>query len=296
MTHFDPTVRRQELGAELRTLRKAANYTLEQAARIINVSTSKVSRMETGHRNASVVEVSALLAIYRADGNKRDQLLALARESDEIGWWQPGQKYYYAQRLNTLTALESNAEQITCFDLAVVPGILQTGEYAHAIMAESDLVPEDEIEARVLGRVRRQSILMRREPPKLLVIIDELALKRIVGGNKVTQRQLERLVREAHRPSITLRVVPNAGRTHPGVDGSFLLFYRSGFPLVVSADTLTSSLLIEDRGETSVYELALRNLLDKALAPEESLEFVAATAKQLDMEARNGCSLPTYTT
>lgn len=292
MTSFEPTVRRQHIGEELRILRKKANYTLDDAAKVINASPSKVSRIETGHRSVSPVEVSALVAVYKADPRKRDQLLALAEESGEIGWWQ-GNRAQYAKEKRTLITLESKAESIVHFDLTLIPGLLQTAEYTRAVMLECGYVPQEDIDDGMTTRLRRQSVLVRRDPPKLLAVIDELALHRLVGGRDVLRRQLLHLVQESNRQHVELRVVPNDGHAHSGVDGSFILIRRPELSPVVLVETLTSSLFVEDRSEVKMYEAALQRLLTRAQSAEESVSLVASLARQLDTEASNGWSRPT---
>jgi transcriptional regulator with XRE-family HTH domain len=293
MTSLEPTVRRQELGRELRTLRKAAGFTLEDAGQVINCSASKVSRIETGHRAVTPVEVSALVAVYSADVATRDRLLALAEEASEVGWWQ-SRWMDVASSDQTLIALESKAEMIVHFDVTLVPGILQTSEYTRAIMSQTGMVPKEEIEDRMLARLRRNSVLLRPDPPELVAIIDELALRRLIGGRDVVRRQLECLVKESQRPNVTLRVVPNDGPVHSGVDGSFVVVRRSGLSPVIVVESLTSSLFLEDQRDVDAYELALRNLLARALGAEQSVAMVADLAKQLDTEASNGWRPPTY--
>lgn len=292
MTSMEPTVRRQQLGATLRTLRKTAGYTLDDAAQVINCSPSKVSRIETGHRAVSPLEVSALAAVYKADHETRDKLIALAEESHEIGWWL-GQMNYVQQE-HTLVALESQAESIATFELAVMPGLLQTGEYAQAVITEMGVYPDSESEDCMMNRLRRQSILLRQDPPKLLAIIDELALCRLVGGREVLRRQLEHLVKESNRDNISLRVIPNDGQAHSGIDGPFVVVHRPELSPVVFVETLTSALFVEDQAEVAMYELALRKLLHRTLSEDESVELVARLAEQLDTEADIGWSPPTY--
>lgn len=293
MTTTDTTVRRQELGEALRAWRKEANFTLEEASRVINCSQSKLSRVETGQRSITPVEVSALLAVYKADAKTRDRLLALAGESGEIGWWQR-RLTNVADSDHTLITLESTADTIVHLDVTVIPGILQTGEYTRALMHEMEVVPEDEIEDRMRTRLRRNSVLLRRNPPQLLAIIDELALHRLVGGRDVLRRQLDCLVEESRQPNVTLRVLPNEGYTHSGVDGSFIVVRRSGFSPVVLVESLTSSLFLEDRREIDVYESVLRKLLNRALNEEESVAMMADLAKRLDTEESDGWRHPTY--
>jgi transcriptional regulator with XRE-family HTH domain len=292
MTSFEPTVRRQQLGAALRALRKAARFTLDDAGRVINCSASKVSRIETGHRPASPLEVASLAAVYSADPKTRNQLIALAQESHEIGWWQ-GQMSYEQQE-HTLMTLESQAETIVHFQLAVVPGLLQTGEYTHALITEMDMHPESESVGGMVNRLQRQSVLLRDNPPDFLAIIDELALHRFVGGPGVLRRQLDHLVKESDRPNVSLRVVPNDRQAHSGVDGSFKVIRRPGLSPVAVVETLTAGLFVEDRTEVDMYERAVRKLLHLTLDEEESVSLVADLARRLDTEESNGWSPPTY--
>lgn len=186
----NPTVRGQELGEELRLLRESAGLTLTDAAGRIDASASKLSRIESGLCGALTEDVAALLAVYQVTGTKRRELLTLARESAQRGWWQRNQPDF-PQRLRTLISLESKADSIVNFEGMVMPGLLQTGEYARAIMTECGYVPENEVEDRMVTRLRRHSVLLRRHPPHLHALIDELVLHRLVGGRDILRRQME---------------------------------------------------------------------------------------------------------
>lgn len=293
MTTIDTTVRRQELGEALRAWRKEANLTLEEASRVINCSQSKLSRVETGQRSITPVEVSALLAVYKADSRTRDRLLALAEESGEIGWWQRDRANCLSGP-DTLITVEAKAECIVHFDVTLVPGILQTSEYTQAVLTESQIIPEDEIQDRMHMRLRRNSVLLRYDPPELVAIIDELALHRVIGGCQVQRRQLECLVQESRRRNVTLRVLPNNGCAHSGIDGSFIIVRRSECSPVVLVESLTSGLFLEDRREVGAYESIVRNLLNSALSEEESVAMIADLAKRLGSEESDGWSYPTY--
>jgi transcriptional regulator with XRE-family HTH domain len=289
----EPTVRRQELGQQLRMLRKAAGFTLEDAGQVINCSASKVSRIETGHRAVTPIEVASLVAVYGADPRKREHLLALAEEAHQIGWWERNQPGYTYQK-HPLITLESKAEAIISFDLAVIPGLLQTDEYMRALMHEMGVVPETQIEDRILARQQRRSVLLHRDPPNLLAIADEFALRRPVGGRDVLFRQLEHLQQESNRDNVELRVVRNGGPAHSGLDGSFLILRRKAAPPAVFIDHMTSGLFVEDYAEVEAYELAVRNLVSRALGPEQSVALVASLTKGPDMEASSGRKDPTY--
>ena len=283
MSEPDPTVRGQELGAELRVLRESAGLSLAAAAHRIGASASKLSRFETGRRSIPLEDVAALLAVYGVTGARRGALLALAREADRRGWWQrdrPG----FAERQRTLISLEARAERITSFEGMVVPGLLQTGEYMRAMLLDQRTVPEAEIEERMIARLRRHAILRKDRPPQLLAIIDELALQRVIGGRDVLRRQLEQLVETAARPNVAVRIVPNVG-THAASVGSFQILERSGGPNVVFLENLGSSLFLEERHEIELYRRSVRVLLDAALDEAQSLTLIVELARRLDVEA-----------
>jgi transcriptional regulator with XRE-family HTH domain len=291
MTYTDPTVRSQELGAELRALRESSGLTLTDSARHIDASVSKLSRIESGMGSPTGEDVSALLVVYGITGPKRREILALAREAERRGWWQrnrPG----YADRLRTLVALESNAEAIVNFETVVVPGLLQTGEYTRAIMIECGYVPSHEVEERMVTRLHRHSLLRRARPPQLLGIIDEPVLHRRIGGRDVLRRQLEHLMNVASQPHIRIRVVPRSVAAHAGIDGAFTLLRRPHASPVVFLENLTSSLFLEESAEIDKYESALRTLSEQALDERQSVEMINALANRLDTEASRTCDPP----
>jgi transcriptional regulator with XRE-family HTH domain len=285
MKHSEPTVRRQELGEQLRTLRENADMTLAQCAKRICISPSMLSRIETGKRTATSEDVSGLLALYELNAKTRKELLSLAREAGVRGWWQRD-KPSFAERQRTLISLESKASKIVNFQPLVIPGLLQTGEYTRAIMTESGLLSENEVEDRMVTRLRRHSVLVRRDPPKLLAIINELALHQLVGGVDVMRRQLEQMVEWSDRPNISIRVLPNAGgHAAAGASDAFAVLYQPDLPTVVFLENLTSSLFIEESDDVDVYRQALRNLVSRALDERQSVDLIAAQAKCLDTGA-----------
>lgn len=278
----EPTIRRQELGAELQRLRKAAGFTLDQAARRINVSASKLCRIEGGSRTATLDEIGGLLAIYTEDGATRTQLLALARDCGERGWWQHNYPEPH-ERQRTLITLESRADRIVAFEPIVVPGLLQTGEYTRALKEQSGMLTEDEIEYGMDERVRRQSVMLRRQPPNFLAIIDELALHRVVGGPDVLRRQLDYLVRASQQTHVTVQVIPNRGG-NAGNLGPFTLIGQPERPPVVFVAQPASNLFIEQQDQVAVYRNVLENLLSAALDETQSRHLIATLASAVTQE------------
>lgn len=273
-----PTVRRQEFGEGLRVLRIQAGFTLEDAARIINASASKLSRVETGHRNAPIEDIAGLLALYRAGHDQRTRLLALAREADEIGWLQshPAGR---TRRQRTLSTLESQAERIVHFDPVMVPGLLQTSEYTQAVLAESAGAPDNDDDHGVTWLSR--SALIRRQLPKLLAILDESVLHRPFGGREVLRRQLEHLRTAAGESHWTIRVVP---RDQKITTGPFTLLHLADRSPVVCLEHLTCALFLERPHDIDAYEHTLKRLDEHALDEAGSLDLIAHAAKSLETD------------
>ncbi|MCX2732639.1 helix-turn-helix transcriptional regulator [Saccharopolyspora sp. NFXS83] len=277
------TVRGQELGEQLRVLRAESGMNLQSAARRIDMSPSQLSRLENGQRRAPVEVVTALLATYGVTGQRRRTALALAREHDEHGWWQRDRPDL-PSRQDTLAALESRADRIVNYEGVVIPGLLQTGEYTRALLTEPGMEPRSSLEQCMLTRLRRQSVLLRRNSPDFVAIIDEFALRRFVGGQDVLRRQLEYLLEAACRPNVEIRVLVNSG-AHAGLRGPFCMVRQRSGQAVVMLENLTCSLFVEDPDDVVRYELAARKLLTRALDTPESTKLIATLAMEMDAEA-----------
>lgn len=270
----EPTVRRQELGGALRALRRNACFSLEQASQVINVSQSKLSRVETGRRNASIEEIASLLGLYRADHAKRSRVLALAREVDEVGWLQ-SHRPEGMPRHQTLLTLASEADRIFQFDPVVVPGLLQTGEYKAAILDGTAAASAKQIDDCAALQLQRQSVLTRKEPPRLLALLDESVLHRPVGGRNVLRRQLEHLQKLSTESNCTIRVVP---RGESITCGAFALLRLSDRSPVVLIENLTCSLFLEQPHDVEAYDGVVQSLDEHALDEAASLELISSVA------------------
>jgi transcriptional regulator with XRE-family HTH domain len=280
----DPTVRRQEIGDELRRLRATARLALREVAHITSLDASYISRIENGKRTPPPADLASLLTAYRADTATRRRLEALAEEADENGWWQKN-RTDITERQHTLISLEGKAERIVSFEPVLIPALLQTGDYARAAMREFGMVPESKIEDGMAARFCRHSVLEQWNPPTFVAIIDELVLDRIVSSPAVVREQLDHLVALSQRPRVTIRVVPNSGG-HAGAFGSFELIDQPERPSVVFVEQATSNLFIEQRDEVDVYRRIIKRLLDDALDEGESAERIADAATRLDTEER----------
>lgn len=276
-----PAVRRRKLGAELRMLRTGAGLTSGEAARLVGWHQSKVSRIETGASGVKPADLGLLLDAYQVrDTHLRELLLMLAGSEDaggRHGWWH-AYRGVLPPTYRDFISLESQASAMRTLETTVVPGLLQTPEYARAVTraAVKDL-DEDRLDTLVEVRLARQDVL-RSDPPLVLsAVLDEAVLRREVGGPEVMARQLERLMEAARLPQVRLQVLPFAAGAHVGLTGPFVIFsFPSTSDLdVVVLDQLTSSLYLERKEDLMAYSEAFHTLQFHALSPEESLDYIA---------------------
>lgn len=177
--------------------------TIEQVAERLLCSPSKVSRLETGIRVGTLRDIRDLCDRYGVTGmEQRDYLMELARESKRQGWWQS-----YDVPFRTYIGLESDATSISVFTNVVIPGILQTVEYAQAIITRHGIAPKA-IEQHVAVRLRRQARLEQDSPPQLAVVVDEAALRRRVGSPSIMKAQLDRILEKSSLPNVSVRAIP----------------------------------------------------------------------------------------
>jgi transcriptional regulator with XRE-family HTH domain len=284
-----PTLRRRELGVRLRSLRLDHGLTVEQVAEHLLCSPSKVSRMETGQRGATPRDVRDLCGIYGVtDQAEVTRLMGLAREGRQQAWWQPYDLDYFA----TYVDLEQAATSLSYYHTTVVPGLLQTVDYALAMFAWAlpsgyppqqrdqliDYTPERRDQL-IDVRLRRQQVLMRESPPKLDVVFDEAVLHRAVGGPKVMGAQLDRLVEASAMLNLTLRVIPFSAGAHPAMDNLFtILEFGDSAPPVVYVEGLMGWLYLEREHEVTRYRQVLERLRAIALNPPQTIDLISEIA------------------
>jgi transcriptional regulator with XRE-family HTH domain len=277
----DSTVRIEVLGEELRRLREARGMTLVEVVSRIGISESHLSRMEHGKRVPSPEDVAALLVIYGVTGEERLELLTLAKKASQPGLWQ--RQGSFEARFATLKLLEARATKLVNFEPLVIPGLLQTLPYAKAMIRDVGMIDDpDEVDERVVGRIHRHATLRKFDAPHLVAIVDEAALRHLVGGREVMHDQLLYLAEVAERHNVTLRVVPTPTGGHPGLNGSFLRMRFEDRPGVVYLGHLTSSLFLEDASEISAYDRTIVELLSLAISEENSVRLVAEMAATLE--------------
>jgi transcriptional regulator with XRE-family HTH domain len=258
-----PTVARRLLGAELRRLREAAGITREAAGHAIRASDSKISRLELGRTRFKPRDVADLLTLYGlTEDADRQIVIAMAAKANAPGWWQsysdvvPGWFEHFL-------GLEQAASVIRSYEVQFIPGLLQTADYAAAVIRISHQDdPQDRLEQRVDLRMRRQQHLTRPDPPKLWVVIDEAALRRPIGSRAMMRVQLAHLAEMAELPHITIQVMPFSAGGHPAAGGSvtFLRFPEGELPDVVYLEQLDSAVYLEKPAETEQYWDVLNKL------------------------------------
>lgn len=274
----NPVVRRRELGALLRDLRLAAGMTVEQVAKRMMVSPSKVSRIETGNRSPSPRDMRDFFDLYDVrDQAQRDRLAALAKEARSRAWWQR-----YDLSYEEYVGLEADALWIRDFEPGVFPGLLQTPGYARAL--HEAVVPELDqaaIQQQLEVRAARQRLLARSEPPPPLLhaVMDEAVLHRAVGGPAVMSAQLDHVIEVCQLPNVTVQVILFEAGAHPALDSTFTLLGLAGLPGVVYVEGLVGHLTLNRPEVVARYAQVFDRLCAIALSEQGSIDTLARLSR-----------------
>jgi transcriptional regulator with XRE-family HTH domain len=271
-----PSMRRRQLAAELRRLRNETGMSIEDVAGRLGWRGSKVSRIENRQIGVSIQDLRKLLDLYTvADESYREELFELCRRATERGWWRSYGKDVIPSAYANLIGLETEAATIRTYQPELVPGLLQTADYARAAIRTGR--PADtskEIDRRTEVRLERQEALTRTSPPppKLSVVLNEAVLARPVGGPKVMRAQIEHLLRDRDRENIVIQVLPFSTGEHPAMVGPFtmLTFEDPADPAVVDVENVMGSLALEKPEEIQAYEEVWGAIQAKAVSPADS--------------------------
>ncbi|ASW54890.1 helix-turn-helix transcriptional regulator [Plantactinospora sp. KBS50] len=280
-----PTVLRMLLGSQLRRLREGRGVTRESAGYEIRASEPKISRMELGRVGFKERDVADLLTLYGVtDDGERESLLGLARQANTPGWW-----HRYGDVLpnwfQAYLGLEAAASLIRTYEVQFVPGLLQTRDYARAvILLGHDRADASEIETRVDLRMARQRIMSRSDAPRLWAVIDEAALRRPIGGVEVMRSQLTALIEATKLPNVRLQIMPFAAGGHSAAGGNFsiLRFPDADLPDVVYIEQLTSALYLDKRDDIDHYAAAIERVCVEAEPPERTTEILEGVLRDYD--------------
>jgi transcriptional regulator with XRE-family HTH domain len=263
-----PTVLRILLGSHLRRLREAKGITARQAASQIRASESKISRIELGRNAIREIDVLDLLTLYGVDPREREQLLTIAEQSNKPGWWH---RYndILPEWFQAYVGMEEAARSIRVYEAQFIPGLLQTEDYATAVISLGDF-PIEQAERLVVVRKERQR-RFRDGKLNLWVILDEVALRRPVAGRAIQLEQLRYLRQTCANPMLTLQVIPYGAGGHAVPAGfSILRFFERDLPDVVYVENLTSALYLDKQADVDRYLLAMERLSIVAYEPHET--------------------------
>lgn len=270
-----PTLSRRALAARLRELRLAANLTVEEVAALLFVSSAKVSRMETGARPVTSRDVAGLSSIYELPDAEREQLFELSQSSRQAEWWTkldlPG--------FNEYVGLEAAASAIHDMQVGFIPPLLQTEQYARALITGmAPYLSREDVELRVKTRALRQQRLVTQRVPVYEALIDEAALRRVVGGAEVMTEQLDHLRERAELNNISMRIVTLATGPHPGLNSPFVLlsFEDERVSDVVYVEGLQGHLYIDRDVDLQRYREAYERILKVALSVTDSLALISS--------------------
>jgi len=276
-----PVARQRELGTRLRALRNERGLTVEEVAAELLCSTTKISRLETAARRPSLRDVRDLCVLYELDQQMSRELMSLAREARESGWWTE----YPDLGLDPLIGLEQEAASITCYSMYYMPGLLQTEEYAELII--KTVAPKMDlhvVQQRTAARMRRQEVLGD-NGPFYSVILDEMVLRRGVGSPSLMAAQVGKVLRLARSDRITVQVIPFEAGAYAAADSYFVLLEfddESNLWPVIYIEGLTDNQYLQRGPDIARYRETVEYLRDRALDPDGSIKFMENVRKEYE--------------
>jgi transcriptional regulator with XRE-family HTH domain len=280
-----PTVRRRRLGSELRRLREAHSIKLEEVAEKLGLAPSTLSRIETGKAPTRSSYLTMMLEIYGVDDPaQRQMLIEMAREGHRKGWWQVWEDVL-PTGFGIYVGLEAEAASLRVYESQVVHGLLQTKEYARAVMSTVRRKESaDEIDRLVRLRMQRQEVLLRDDPLQLWIILDEAVIRRTMGPPDLMHGQLLKLLEMSQLPNVTLQVLEFASGLHPALNGPFVIieFPERFDPDVVYSEGVAGQAYVEERDKEVKARVEAFDLLRAtALPPADSADLIRAISDQI---------------
>lgn len=286
-TSGSPTVRRRRLAAELRRLRASVGKTAEEVGKILGWSKAKISRYELAQSGLKPDDVARLLEYYGVQGSQREQLLALAEEATYKGWWEAYSDVLTEGHL-AFIGLEAEATSILEWQINVVPGLLQTEQYAREVLSgyqEVSTISPRAIQRRLETRFTRQQLLTRDDPLEYAAILDESVLRRQRGDRSVMRAQLQRLADVSEMRNVRIQILPLKRNHGLAVDSFSILQFSKAHEItledVVSLEHLSNELYVEGDTDTHQFRLAFNHLADESLSPLESRDLIVAASTQV---------------
>jgi transcriptional regulator with XRE-family HTH domain len=271
----------RELGNELRRIRERAELTVREVARVLHADKSKVSRIENGLRLPSELDVAMYVALCHATEAERDRLLELTKQSGEGNWLRPHGEAL-PEQLRSLIFQENTAQTITSYEPLIIPGLLQTEDYARYMCTWAGLISTERIGLQVEARLGRQRLLDRHSPPSLTFFLHEHVLRTPVGSAALMHEQLLHLLLRSSSTSCVIRLVRHTAGPANLLGGSFVFMEYAEHTPVVYAETQTASVFTEKEVDVGIYRRILTKLDGLALDAEQSRRWVAHLATQYD--------------
>jgi transcriptional regulator with XRE-family HTH domain len=273
-----PTVRLRRLAAELRRLRAGAGYSREQVEEQTGVNEGTLYRLETARARPQRRTLIALLDLYHVEAPLRDDLIDIAQSADGQGWARP-YRWHLPGEYAAYISFEAEARVVHNYESLFTPGLLQTEEYGRAMVA--GVLPTattTEIDERVEARSERQKLLDGDDPLEFWAVVDEAAIRRVVGGPAVMRDQLSHVLDMMRRPNVTLQVITFDSGAHPGMPGAFVhMEFRDKLdPELVYVDTLAGDIFLETDEDIRRYRDMFDHLRAGALSPADSARLIAS--------------------
>jgi transcriptional regulator with XRE-family HTH domain len=277
-----PTVRLRRLAAELRSLRASSGLTRDEVVERTGINVATMYRIEHARVRPQTRTLRTLLDLYGVEKEQQAELVGWLRDARERGWLHAYQSELPEQYMNFI-GFEGEARSSWNYESLFVPGLLQTEDYARAVI--TGVLPfasRDEVERRVEVRMERQEVLRNENPLELWGIVDEAALRRQVGGRAVMRAQLRYLLEASELPNITFQVIPFDVGAHAGMPGSFvfLQFADAAIPDVVYVDSMAGELFLEEESDIRRYRLVFEHLRAVAASPDVSRSLLASLATE----------------
>ena len=277
-----PTVRLRRLAAELRSLRASSGLTRDEVVERTGINAVTMYRIEHARVRPQTRTLRTLLDLYGVEKEQQAELVGLLRDARERGWLHAYQSELPEQYM-TFIGFEGEAESAWDYESLFVPGLLQTEDYARAVI--TGVLPfasRDEVERRVEVRIERQEVLRDDNPAQLWGIVDEAALRRQVGSPAVMRAQFRHLMEASELPNVTFQVIPFDAGAHAGMPGSFIVlqFTEEAIPDVIYIDSMAGDLFLEAESDVRRYKLIFEHLRAVAASPDASRSLLASLATE----------------
>ncbi|MEV7084952.1 helix-turn-helix transcriptional regulator [Streptomyces sp. NPDC093085] len=280
-----PTIGQLVLGRQLQSLREKAGFSRDRSAKLLHVAAGTVRRMETAEVSLKIPYLQLLLPEYGVGEEDTESFVRLAEEANKPGWWQ---RFYdiLPDWFSGYVSLEEAAKTIRSYEPHFIPGLLQTEEYASAVLATGAIgrtTDPHRLERHVALRMERQALLTRPEAPAFWTILDETVLRRSVGSKEVMRAQIDRLIEAVELPNVTVQIAEFGAGPHPGAYSPFVLF-RFGIPEVpdmVYIEYLTGALYLDQPHEVSAHMQAMDRMATLAEPAHHTKELLAAYRREL---------------